>query len=103
MRVDRSFAASALLHALILGIGLVGFGVARPMIVASTESLPIDILSTSEFSEMTRGHKTAPKAEKPRQLVEKIGDPKPPEREAKKISEKPPVGANDAPPPKVQV
>lgn len=104
MRFDRSFAASALLHALILGIGLVGFGVARPMIVAPTESLPIDILSTSEFSEMTRGQKTAPKAERPRQRVEKIGDPKPVEREAKKISEKAPVGAVEAPPqpPKVE-
>jgi colicin import membrane protein len=82
----------------VLGIGLVTFD-ARPMTVVPTDSLNVDVMSMSEFSQLTRGQKTAPKAEKPRQVTEKVGESKPPEQEAKKVAEKPPVDAAAPPPP----
>ncbi len=59
--------------------------------VAPTESLPVDLVSDKEFSEITKGVKEAPKpVEKPKPLVEKIAEPTPkPVEDAKpKISEK---------------
>ena len=42
--------------------------------VTPAESLPVDLISDKDFSEMTKGVKDAPKAEKPKPLVEKIDD-----------------------------
>jgi outer membrane biosynthesis protein TonB len=59
--------------------------------VAPTESLPVDLVSDKEFSEITKGVKEAPKpVEKPKPLVEKIAEPvpKPVEDTKPKISEK---------------
>jgi colicin import membrane protein len=55
------------------------------------ESLPIDLVSDKQFSEITRGIKDAPKpVEKPKPLVEKIGEPppKPVEDLKAKVTEK---------------
>ena len=98
MRPDRSFVASTSLHAVVLGIGLVTFD-ARPMVVAPTESMPVDIMSMSEFSQLTRGQKTAPKAEKPKHVAEKTGEVKPPDTETKKIADKTIDSVTPPPPP----
>jgi hypothetical protein len=68
---------SAVLHACVLGWGLVSIS-ARPLDKLPTESLPVDIISASEFSQITKGTKNAPKAEAPKQLVEKVAESKPP-------------------------
>src|SRR3954454_1387946 len=68
---------SALLHALVLAWGLVSIS-AKPLDKSPTESLPVDIISAADFSQITRGSKNAPRAEAPSPLVEKIADPKPP-------------------------
>jgi colicin import membrane protein len=61
-----------------------------------TESLPVDLVSDKEFSEITKGIKDAPKpVEKPKPLVEKVAEPppKPVEDTKPKITEKPKVQA----------
>src|SRR3977135_2541231 len=61
----------------VLGWGLVSIS-AKPLDKPPTESLPVDIISASDFSQITKGTKNAPKAEAPKQLVEKVAEPKPP-------------------------
>jgi outer membrane biosynthesis protein TonB len=59
--------------------------------VTPTESLPVDLVSDKEFSEITKGVKEAPRpVEKPKPLVEKIAEPtpKPVEDTKPKVSEK---------------
>ncbi len=78
---------STLGHALLLAWALVSFS-ARPFDAATVESLPIDIISDTEFSQITAGVKTAPKTDTPKPLVEKVGDAKPVKEDAPKVSEK---------------
>jgi colicin import membrane protein len=80
-------AISAGLHAAVLLWALVSFS-SRPLEATPVESLPVDLVSEKDFSEMTKGAKTAPKAEIPRPLVEKLGDPKPAENPVPKLTEK---------------
>ena len=56
--------------------------VARPYHVDSTQALPIDVISTTEFSQITNGAKDAPVAEKPKPVAEKVGPPTPPPDDA---------------------
>jgi colicin import membrane protein len=56
--------------------------------VTPAESLPVDLVSERDFSEMTKGAKQAPKLEIPKPLVEKIADAKPNEEIAPKLTEK---------------
>jgi colicin import membrane protein len=64
-------------HASVLLYALVSIS-AKPLDKPPTESLPVDIISASDFSQITKGTKNAPKAEAPKQLVEKVAEPKPP-------------------------
>jgi outer membrane biosynthesis protein TonB len=91
---------SALAHAALLLWGLISFS-ARPLEAAPTEALPVDIVSTKQFSELTKGVKNAPKEAEPKPLVEKIGDPKPVEDSSAKVDEKRKIKAAkaEAPPP----
>ena len=68
---------SAVLHAGVLAWGLVSIS-AKPLDTPPTESLPVDIISASDFSQITKGTKNAPRAEAPKQLVEKVAESKPP-------------------------
>ena len=65
---------SVLVHVALLFWGLISFA-ARPLEAKPTDSMPIDIISDKEFSEMAKGVKNAPKMEKPTPLAEKIGEP----------------------------
>src|SRR3954470_16572598 len=67
---------SAVLHALVLAWGPVSIS-ARPLDQAPTASLPVDIISATDFSQITRGTRNAPKAEAPAPLVEKVAEAKP--------------------------
>ena len=60
-------------HAAILAWSVLTF-VVRPYEAGSSQAMPIDIVSTSQFDQMT-GAKNAPQAEKPKPIVEKVGDP----------------------------
>jgi outer membrane biosynthesis protein TonB len=58
-----SVTTSAIIHAVILGWGLLSFSAPTPMELANSESMPIDIVS--DVSQLQQGDKKAPKAEKP--------------------------------------
>jgi membrane protein involved in colicin uptake len=72
---------------------------ARPLINPPTDSLPVDVVSAAEFSQITQGVKEAPKAEKQKPLVEKIAEAKPVEDLTAKVVEKKEVKAAREPPP----
>src|SRR5690242_21779261 len=74
-------------HAAVLLWALVSFS-AKPFEAISTDSLPVDIISETDFSQLTAGSRSAPKTEKPKPVVDKIGDPKPTTVEAPKVSDK---------------
>ena len=63
-------------HVALLAWGLVSFG-AKPFDAVQVESMPVDIITSKDFSQITSGVKTAPKAETPKPLVEKVGEVKP--------------------------
>jgi outer membrane biosynthesis protein TonB len=87
-------------HACVLLWGLVSFS-SKPLNAPPVESMPIDIISTKEFSELRAGARNAPKAETPKPLVEKAGDKKPVDNPLAKIVEKPELitASSDTPPP----
>ena len=72
---------------------------AKPLAAPPSEALPVDIVSVSEFTQMTAGNKDAPKAETPKPLVEKVAEAKPVEDVTAKITEKKEVKAAREPPP----
>lgn len=74
MKVDRTLVASAVLHVLVIGWGLVSFS-ARSLEV-TPESLPVDIISSEQLARMTAGIKSGEK-DKPKPLVEKVAEAKP--------------------------
>jgi outer membrane biosynthesis protein TonB len=80
-------AISAVGHLALLAWGLVTF-VGKPFDSNHAEALPIDIITTEQFSKVTAGQKDAKKAPQPKPLVEKIAEPKPAENPAPKIAEK---------------
>jgi colicin import membrane protein len=99
-----SLTISTLGHAMLLAWCLVSFS-ARPL-EATSEALPVDVISSSEFSQITAGVKTAAKAEAPKPLVEKVApDPKPVKDVTPKVSEKPEIETSqeNTPPPAPQV
>src|ERR1700729_3917192 len=62
------------------------------------ESLPVDIISADQLAKVTAGMKSG-KKENPKPLVEKVAEAKPVDDTVGKISEKPPVVTDTAPPP----
>jgi colicin import membrane protein len=73
-----------------------------PLESMPTDSLPVDIISPTEFSQLTAGSKTATKQDAPKPLVEKVGEKKQVEDHTAKISEKKELQAtkNEQTPPK---
>ena len=96
---------SAVLHGVILGATLIIFAI-KPLNAPPLEFLTTDIISDADFSQITNGIKTAPKAETPKPLVEKIAETKPVEEHNAKVVDKKPeiVATSDkVDPPKPQV
>jgi outer membrane biosynthesis protein TonB len=92
---------STVLHAVVLSWGLITFA-PRPFEAQATDSVPVDIISSTEFSQMVAGSRTAPKAPVPKPLVDKVGEAKPADNPAPKVVEKPEIvatAAKEAPPP----
>lgn len=90
--------ASTIAHAGIIVLTLVSFTGAKPF-EPMPESMPVDIISASDFTKMTRGAQSAPKQEKPKQVAEKVAEPTPVEDPKLKVSKDPPVEATQPPPP----
>jgi outer membrane biosynthesis protein TonB len=93
---------SAALHGAVLAWGLVTFAT-RPLNATPPEFITTDIISAADFSQITNGIRTAPKAEAPKPLVEKVAEAKPVEEQnAKVVDNKPEIvaTADQVPPPK---
>src|SRR5260370_6549721 len=92
-----AYTISAIGHAAVL-LWSVWSLAAKPLPV-SNESLPVDLVTASEFSKITAGTKSAPKAETAKPLVEKVAEAKPVEDPTAKVVEKKEVKAAREPPP----
>jgi colicin import membrane protein len=93
---------SAGLHAGVLAFALLTFSGAT-LEATPPESMPVDLVSTEDFSKLAKGAKDAPKAETPKPLIEKKAEePKPVEESKPKVTEKKEIQATkteQAPPP----
>jgi len=99
LKVDKTMAASVALHVLVIGWGLVSFST-RAFESHPEESVTVDVVSASAFAKA--GMKTG-KKDNPKPLVEKVAEAKPVDDAVGKISEKPPVVTDTAPPPTPKV
>ena len=101
----KATAISAGLHAAVLLWATLSFS-GKTFDVTPAESLPVDLVSEKDFSQMTKGVKDAPKVEMPKPLAEKKAEepPKPIEEAKPKITEKKEVQATKetSPPPEPQ-
>src|SRR5215470_1349021 len=79
-----TFGASIAVHVIVLGWGALTFA-ARPL-QSDTAPMPIDIISVSEFTELTAGSRSAPKAQPAKPVAEQLGAPKPPDDPAAKVA-----------------
>ena len=93
MSMRTASAISTGLHAAVLLWCLITFS-GKALEATPVDSLPVDIISDKEFSEMTKGVKDAPKpVEQPKPLVEKIAEPTPKVEDVKSPLEKKQVKA----------
>ena len=90
--MQAGWTISAIGHVAVLAWGLVSIA-AKPLNTPPPEFVSADIISATDFSQLTKGIKTAPKAEEPKPLVEKIAEPKPADNPAPKVVEKPEIVA----------
>ena len=91
---------SAVLHGVVLVVGLISF-VTRPLNATPPESIMVDTISFTDFSQLTKGTKTAPKAAEPKPQVERVAEAKPVEDQVSKVVDnKPEIAAtSDKPEP----
>jgi colicin import membrane protein len=93
------YTISVIGHALVLGWGLVSFS-AKPFDVSPTDSVMADVISETEFNNLTAGTKTAQQVTKPVPVVDKISEVKePPKDPVQKVTDKPEVQMTAAQPP----
>jgi hypothetical protein len=93
-----AYTISGIGHAAVLLWSVYSFA-GKPLPVPPNESLPVDIVSVSDFTQMTAGSKSAPQAENAKPLVEKVAEAKPVEDATAKVVEKKEVkAAREAPP-----
>lgn len=106
MQMKTASVISTGLHVLVLGWAAVSFS-SESFKVTPAESLPVDLVSEKEFSELTKGVKEAPKPDKPKPLVEKkaeeppkpVEEIKPPVTEKKEVAPAKEMTAAPTPPP----
>lgn len=90
--------ASIALHVLVLGWGILSFST-KAFELEPQDTVAVDTISEDQLAKVMAGMKTG-KKENPKPLVEKVAEAKPPvEDVVGKISEKPPVITETAPPP----
>lgn len=99
----KSLTISAVMHAMVLLWSLIAF--APKAFEKPIDSVPVDIISASDFSRMVAGSRTAPKAPTPKPVVDKVGETKLTDNSAPKVVDKPEVvktAEKEAPPPEVK-
>jgi hypothetical protein len=92
-----AYTISAVGHAAVLLWSVWSFA-AKPLTVPPGDALPVDIISVSDFTQMTKGSKTAPKAEPAKQLAEKVAEALPVEDPTAKVDKKEVKAAREPPP-----
>src|SRR5215210_304584 len=80
-------AISAAGHGALLLWGLISFAV-KPFDAAPAESMPVDLVSISEFTQLMAGAQNAPKTPAPKRVVEKVAEAKPAEDITAKIDKR---------------
>jgi len=99
----KGLTISAVVHAMVLLWSLITF--APKAFDKPPDSVPVDIISASDFSRMVAGSRTAPKAPTPKPLVDKVGATKLTDNSAPKVVDKPEVvktAEKEAPPPEAK-
>jgi outer membrane biosynthesis protein TonB len=95
----KSLTISAVVHAMVLLWSLIAF--APRAFEKPIDSVPVDIISASDFSRMVAGSRNAPKAPTPKPVVDKVGETKLTDNSAPKVVDKPEVvktAEKEAPP-----
>src|SRR5438067_156566 len=92
-----TFGVSIAVHVIVLAWGVLTFA-AKPLATDSTP-MPIDIISVSEFTQLTAGSPTAPKPQAAKPIAETLGERKPPDDPLAKIAKTDIHAATDVPPP----
>jgi hypothetical protein len=79
-------------HVLAIGCALVAIS-AQPMEVPPVDSMPVQIVSEKDFTQLTQGIKNAPKLkiEMPKPFADKVDVPKPVDQLAPKVTAKPEI------------
>ena len=95
----KSLTISAVVHAMVLLWSLIAF--APKAFEKPIDSVPVDIISASDFSRMVAGSRNAPKAPTPKPVVDKVGETKLTDNSAPKVVDKPEIvktAEKEAPP-----
>ena len=100
VKVDKTVAASVILHVLVIGWGLISFST-KAFVMPDEDTVAVDVISADQLSHVTAGIKTG-KKENPKPLVEKVAEAKPTEDATGKVTEKAPVVTETAPPKPVE-
>ncbi len=103
VKVDKTLAASIVLHVLVIGWGLVSFST-RAFVMPEEDAVAVDVIDASQLSKAMAGQKDG-KKENPKPLVEKVAEAKPVDDAVGKIEDKKPPVVTDmapAPTPKVE-
>jgi outer membrane biosynthesis protein TonB len=101
VKVDKTVMASVALHVLVLGWVMLSFST-RALEIQPEDSVAVDVISPNELAKVMAGTKTG-KKENPKPLAEKVAEAKPVDDAVGKITEKPPVVTETAPPPQPKV
>lgn len=91
------FVMSVTGHVVLLTWGLFSFA-PNPLEASQQEAMPVDIITSSDFSKITKGVALAPKSETPKPLVDKVGEEKPAPELTKEIAKKTEIKTAAAPP-----
>jgi outer membrane biosynthesis protein TonB len=78
------FGVSIAVHVVVLVWGALTFAAKRP--TTDSTPMPIDVISVSEFTQLTAGSRNAPKQEPAKPIADKLGERKPADDPAAKIA-----------------
>ena len=97
VKVDKTLAASIVLHILVIGWMMLSFST-KAFVMPEEETVAVDVISADQLSHVMAGTKTGDK-KNPKPVAEKVADAKPVDDTVGKITEKAPVVTDTSPPP----
>lgn len=104
--MQPGFAVSTGVHVALLAVSILGLTAARPLDAGQTEAMPIELITPTEYDQLTKGAKTSKVLDKPPQIkTAKVADADPEEKadlkEAKQEVKAPPPPPPPTPEPKM--